>query len=206
MAAERSSSFSYIGARGYVHSTDLIAEAANLVAVGGVSPALTLRSFKIFREITTDGHWHSGAKPTSPAASLRFVDPEGADIRLHFVDDGESVTQRRPDEPLYASSITLTDRFQGRATLDAPETASSLFKALVDLNKALHVKTLVGEGGDRRPYRFVYLEDMPWHSLTPGAQISVGHLGVRQRDGHTFSLNTFSMESWPAPAKMCFSF
>lgn len=199
-------SFSYIGQRTYVHSTDLMADAERILADHHRHRIRLMRSYKIYREITRQGQWSLADREAAAAASFRLRDEQDGEVRLHYLDDGETVTRSRPDEASFVADLVTSGPFEGRATCSAPATVTGLFKALVDMNKALHVASLAADGAADRPYRFVYMEDLPWSGVGVGTPIRARSLGVRRRDDHDFSLAALSVGETPNPVKLCFSF
>jgi len=213
MRIEETTRFQRLGARDYIHSTQIFAEFIRLAEPLGPSLG-TVRLFKFIRETARNGRCViapiAEIDATSAASTIAFDAGAVGELLLAFVDDGEVADGGGADLAPRIAAVDHTGDFAGRVALSCSGLPQQLFVDLIEANKALHNATLLkGTPAAPPPYRFVYAENLPSRGEGGRAlELVFKPREARQRGGHTYTLNEVSIASEPgaAPIRICFAF
>jgi hypothetical protein len=215
------SSFHYYGNRPYVNAIHLF-ECFLGQVIGELPEACrpqSIRSFKVFNEITKDGSWWlvDASQDLSegvhnPTATLRFVDMSGAKRRIDFVDDGAAVVRREGNPADRFVNLECDGQFSGSARLPEIASPAAFFEGLIQINKAIHLETLRRAGGTGGAIRYIYMENLSLREFDDAASrdflLKFSHLGTRSGEDRTYTLcritNELAQEQ--APITMCYSY
>ena len=214
------SDFAFIGARDYVHGpTFFEAFRDRVLEVAGL-PATSDFSFRILRInqpvhangtiVVTAGHARraDGGRPAAEMACFA----NGTPWTVVFHDRGATPITRRvpPQEKDFVRDIALTAPFTGTATLAGIRGNGDLFQAVVEANKQVHLKTLLGDPLSAAVrFRFAYCLDYRCapSALPDTGEVDVRSEGLRRTGAHEFSLTTLTLRlgDFRSTFKLCFA-
>lgn len=209
----------FLGARDYLHSTDVFRCFAELTAT--LPPdgrPVRVSSFKFLRETDRNGQaflFDAAEAPPAeaalPSAVISFADSGGRDRRFVVTDTGPRAEARRPEPGRRYGAPALTGDFTGVVPCDGTGQPSDFFATLVEANKAIHVATLRRRGERvERPFRFVFCENFPYQAIGALPQqfdLRFRHQSVRETSGRQYTLNFVELESLPPPPiRICFAY
>jgi len=198
----------YLGKREHIYAVDVFAafESFALSGLPGEQRPEVLRSFKMIREVRRDGHWRMGRDAEEPSASVEWRTPAGM-LLAQFVEDGELITARGPDNPRRVSSLDPEGSFSGRALLRPPTGTPDLLLGLVQANKGLHVHALQELGLPHDKIRMIYVEGLPFLAEPDSSEVELefNHKGRRKMGERTYTLAEVRLPGSQAPLRLCFS-
>ena len=196
---------SYVGSRPYIRGADLYVWFMRQVASKlphGRQP-VTLRQFRLVREVTRDGAWCLG-EVDDPSATLDVVDAAGQTQRYSFCETGAVITRKVSDIPSNVQKLTETGPFAGRAALAEPADTVGILNGLIEANKRLHAGTLAGRGQPSDHIRLIYIENLPLTPHGPLGELEFRHLGERKARDRTYTLNAVRLPA--GDLRICYSY
>ncbi|MGE5148141.1 MAG: hypothetical protein ACM3N5_15420 [Candidatus Eiseniibacteriota bacterium] len=194
---------SYVGGRPYIRGADLYRWFERQIA----GRAQAIDSFKLLREVRRDGAW-VGEKPSEPAASIDYLTAAGERRAAWFDEQGAIITATEPDVERALLDLDQTGDFAGAARMRAPADTVALVNALIEANKALHVRTLDGRKLSPDSIRLVYVEHLPTLSapLTGELLLRFRHLGERAGRDRRYTLNAVQCPGATRETRICYSY
>ncbi len=199
---------SYVGSRPYIRGADLYTwfERQIVPSLASEQRPVTVRQFRLVREVKRDGAWALGAVDGA-SATLDVIDRAGASQRYSFCETGDVIVKRSPDIPSNVRELSQAGDFAGRAVLATPREAADMLNGLIEANKRLHTATLERRGVASDRIRLIFIENMQIDAPSCDAcSVEFRHLGERKAPDRIYTLNAVRIENTPADLRICYSY